>query len=470
MVLSIRHSGISTFLGVLVVVALVGACTSTQATPSVGPSATVAAPSATPMGSPPPVPTIPDVTFKWFSGQGACVNYGPLAYDLGYLDELGLKPDANSWKGSFGGDQPGLLVSKSADLASSYLPMLIPTIHGAPGALTTFMLTDLFVGFEIIGNPNGNYKSVEDFVSEGMSRADAERAAVEQIKGKVFVHPAAPSLAGFFNWVFDKATHGVALDEVQDKALADDTAALAEALAGRADFHFGSAPQMAALMGKGWKPIIGAVDGLKSTTPGPDSPVMLMIGQCTLTTQTDYATANHDTILRIAGVVYRIMDLYANDPTGAATVEVKIINEFNGTNLSVDDMLAMYQTQVQHPTFEQAAEWYNNKENSTYWEYPVAAQIKLQEQNGVFPAGKYKPSDAVTADKVYAELVSLKQQAEANLANVTPRVDALAASGKDITTLKELVSKAQTFLSHRAYLDAMTFAAAAKEWADYLGS
>lgn len=419
-------------------------------------------------GEAPAIPTVPEVTVRLFSGPAECNNWPPLSQSMGYWEDVGISLDPAPDGGQMDAQKhPPLLIAGSTDVVHTYVPFIIPSMPD-PTNIQVFTLSHLFVGFEILGNPAGNYKSVDDFVAEGMDHPDAIRAAIEQMRGVEFTHPAAPSLAGFLAWVFNEELHGLAYEDTVAVALADDPASLAEAESGRAMFWFGSAPQLVTLVKQGWKPIVGAKDALVTARPSADSEELLMVGHCGLATTQEFADANHDTLLRMASVFYRTADLINNDPDTAAAGIVGPINEANGTDLSAEDIKVIFDTQALHPGFDDVAGWYRDSDSAAYDYYPIESQILLYENSEVFEKDQFKAEDLMMTHEIYEELAGLRDEAQSLLATSKSSLDSLKAAGADVATLEMLIQQAEAFLAAYDFLDAKIFAEAAAEWAAYL--
>jgi hypothetical protein len=91
--------------------------------------------------------------------------------------------------------------------------------------------------------------------------------------------------------------------------------------------------------------------------------------------------------------------------------------------------------------------WFEDKSAPLYWEYEVGSTIKMYEEQEILEPEQYRPSDIVTADKIYEELKDLKDQADKNLSKLE------SPEGK----AKELKEKAEYQYSIFNYLDAKNF-------------
>ena len=82
---------------------------------------------------------------------------------------------------------------------------------------------------------------------------------------------------------------------------------------GDADFQVGgSTLKNYSSKGKGFIPIVSSVDLVKASTPSPKSKELASILQNGWGTTKQYYEHNHDVILKLASVNFRIMEIYGN--------------------------------------------------------------------------------------------------------------------------------------------------------------
>ncbi|MCI9621434.1 MAG: ABC transporter substrate-binding protein [Dorea sp.] len=341
---------------------------------------------------------------------------------------------------------PSVLVAGTYDFASGAPSLFIPSM--GQGEFTTFAFSNLFLGYSVMA-PEGT-KTYSDFVDEGMSGEEAIKAALGQMKGKIFTYPSESAIKPFIDLCFQKA--GMTLDDVENEVI-DDSNGVALMLSGRADFKVGGVPSAATLASNGFVPILSAKDIVESAEASIDSEEVRSILHNGWTTTKKWADENHDTVLRLASVCFRINQYVNDNPEDAAKIHVNYVNSLAGTEFSEEEVQGLYSTSIPLYTWEMQVPWFEDEEDPLYWEYEIGSTLKMYESEGLFKEEEYKPSDIVSADGVYKELKELKTQAEENLEKLSD-VEGEAA---------ELKEKAEYQYSIFNYLDAKNFSEQALE-------
>lgn len=341
---------------------------------------------------------------------------------------------------------PSVLVAGTYDFASGAPSLFIPSM--GQGEFTTFAFSNLFLGYSVMA-PEGT-KTYSDFVDEGMSGEEAIKAALGQMKGKIFTYPSESAIKPFIDLCFQKA--GMTLDDVENEVI-DDSNGVALMLSGRADFKVGGVPSAATLASNGFVPILSAKDIVESAEASIDSEEVRSILHNGWTTTKKWADENHDTVLRLASVCFRINQYVNDNPEDAAKIHVNYVNSLAGTEFSEEEVQGLYSTSIPLYTWEMQVPWFEDEEDPLYWEYEIGSTLKMYESEGLFKEEEYKPSDIVSADGVYKELKELKTQAEENLEKLSD-VEGEAA---------ELKEKAEYQYSIFNYLDAKNFSERALE-------
>ncbi len=341
---------------------------------------------------------------------------------------------------------PSVLVAGTYDFASGAPSLFIPSM--GQGEFTTFAFSNLFLGYSVMA-PEGT-KTYSDFVDEGMSGEEAIKAALGQMKGKIFTYPSESAIKPFIDLCFQKA--GMTLDDVENEVI-DDSNGVALMLSGRADFKVGGVPSAATLASNGFVPILSAKDIVESAEASMDSEEVRSILHNGWTTTKKWADENHDTVLRLAAVCFRINQYVNDNPEDAAKIHVNYVNSLAGTEFSEEEVQGLYSTSIPLYTWDMQIPWFEDEEDPLYWEYEIGSTLKMYESEGLFKEGEYNPSDIVSADSVYKELKELKAQAEENLEKLSD-VEGEAA---------ELKEKAEYQYSIFNYLDAKNFSEQALE-------
>lgn len=365
-----------------------------------------------------------------------------IGIEKGWFKEVGIDLQ---WKNVQADQVAPLLISKSVDVASAAPALLIPSMKQAK--FDSFVFGDIFQAYAIMAQPNAGYKSYKDFVAEGLAPADALKAAMQQLKGKVFTYPAEAAIKPFIQLLFDRGD--LALEDTLTEVQPDPNG-VALMLSGRADFEIGGLPARISLEQQGFKQIVSAADLASAASASPDSEELRSITHVGWTTTQDYAAANHDTLLRLAGVKFRIVQFQQEHMDDAIAIHLPFLNKLAGSTLKPEELKVIYTKLDPGYTFEQQSSWFNDPKDPFFWSYEIDSIIKSYEQQGLFQPGEYKASDISSTDKIYQELDGYRKQAEADIATL-----------KDATgTAAGLRDAAQKQFDAFNFLDASRYAAA----------
>jgi hypothetical protein len=218
------------------------------------------------------------------------------------------------------------------------------------------------------------------------------------------------------------------------------------AQAGKADFASpDGAVQITQLQAAGWEPLI-TIDQMVQALP--DETVDLRTTHSAYLTTTDYAQDNYNTLVRYAGVVYRIIDDLQTDPVAAAGIYTDYLNSYTGSDLSPDEVAGLFTNGIYSLRgFDDATDFFGEPESPFTFEVTSQAQIASLKKGGVLK-GDHDVADLSIAEKVYDDLVAYKQETEALMADLPD---------------SELKEQAQTFYDAFNFIDAYRSALAASK-------
>jgi len=348
-----------------------------------------------------------------------------------------------------------VLGAGTVDVESGSAPLFLPAKQHLP-PFKCFVYGDLFQGYAIMAQPNGHYKSVDELVKSGMSRTAAIRTVIQQMKGKRFALPPEAAIKGFINLAL--ASGGLTLSDLKT-IVADDSKTSAMMIGGQADFQVGGVPSHLTLQTKGFKPIITSFDLAVSAKPTATSPQLQAVfydGWCALDKWID---ANHDTMLRMASVLFRISAFQNAHRSDALAIHVPFLNSVAGTNFSSATAIVVYTTLDPFLTFAQERRVFLDPKYPLNEQYVTGAAIKLWEDKGLFPRGSVKVHDVSTASDVYREMLSLQNRALLDVA--VTRKALQHKTGASAIQARTLLTRSSFYLGIYDYLDASRFAAAA---------
>lgn len=336
------------------------------------------------------------------------------------------------------------LKNGTMDVVSSPPGILISAHDNAPN-LCSFVFGDLFQGYAILAQPDGGYKSYDEFVQGGMSPTDAARATAQQLRGKTFAYPTETAIKPFIDLVLEKG----GLKRSDFKSLVLDDPLTVNAMRGKqAAFQVGGVPSRIALQREGFKPILTSIDLVKGATPSADSRELSSILQNGWATTKEYYQKEHETILRLASVNYRIMKLINTNPQQALAIHMPYLSEVSGQSFTEKDGMVIYSSLDPFVSFEEQRAWFHDLQNPLYYKYVNGAILKSFTDQGVFKNPAPAVDDVIFADDIYFELEKLKQSTDQLFQQIENQH--VTANNQQ---LKETLQRAKHFYEIYDYLD-----------------
>jgi hypothetical protein len=318
-----------------------------------------------------------------------------------------------------------------------------------------------------MAQPDRGYKSVEDFVKEGVEPAEAFRRAAAQLKGKTIAFLSEPSRHQFMEMIYARGGFSKAdIDSV--KAInVDDNQTIGLMVSGRADFQLGGAPAMLELTKRGFRPILTAVEMTRTARPSADSEELLAILKVGWATTAEFFEKNREALLRMSSVAFRTAKFIREQPEEALSIHVPFLSSITGMQLTPETGRWLYDNIHAYYPFEEQEDWYGNPKSTNYYTYEVGARIKDAERKGIFKPGEMDIETIMIADDVYRELKALRDKATPLIAEAKQKIGRGRQAGKDLARAQELVARAEHFMATYNYVDAYRFGQAAVAWADY---
>jgi hypothetical protein len=195
----------------------------------------------------------------------------------------------------------------------------------------------------------------------------------------------------------------------------DDSKMLALAFGGQTDFAkpLGNA-QLAELEAKGWNPIITQGDLMKYLPTG-DVDAVTGLGNEGLSTTTSYYNSHKDTILRLAGVMYRTTEAVQQDLDHHTTKQISdvvpVLNSAAGIDVTANEVATVYRDIDPMLTFDQQAQYFENTKSPYYYKTVYDAQIKAAVTGGVVKSKTTNADDIMgIAQQVYLQMAHYKSE------------------------------------------------------------
>lgn len=447
------HSGFLIIAVALVIGSLFLASCQTGATPTEALSATTPETTTCPAVEVPEVPEVTvDVAISPYVDQSEIFH----GVEQGFYNDLGITVGPEKYGLNVQYDQvPSVLASNRVDIAKFAVSSIVPALEQSPG-LINMSYSDLFVGFAIMCQPDGGFKTVKEFQAEGKDLDTAIAEAAKQLVGKTFVFAPEPSPLVLIDPAFAKA--GISLEDMEVIRV-QDPQGLALMESGEADCQLPGAPVRITLESLGYKPVIDMMDVGQAAKPSVDSPELRALSLNGYTTTKDFWEKNRDTVLRFASVGWRINDYINEDISRAVAAHIPFVNQLAGTSMTEPEGMAIYTKLDPFFTIDDQKEWFEDENSVFYQSRLIDAQILGFEESGELEPGKYTYKDISIAEEVYKAMMGYKADAEDAFTNL----DTLGVKpgGEDLSTAEGLYAKAKQYYEWRDYLDAARFAEAA---------
>lgn len=384
--------------------------------------------------------TIPEVSVEAGFSPYADELLAVAGIDEGYFSDVGISisPEPN-------GAQVDLiaaltpLLNKQIEVGSGYPPAAVAQMDSVTNVVA-FAISDVFYGYRILA-PEGKYKTLQDEMENGKDYDEAVKSVVEQLRDQPVIlrEGVVPT---FYELILSKA--GMTMDDMDVTYLANPDIVRA-GFVGQADFASPTgAAQITTMQLNGWEPLIELRDVIDNDAP--EDTISLRSTFSGYLTTTEYAEANHDTLLRFTSVIYRLIDDLEADPESTVERFRAYLNSYTGSEVTTEELAGMFDGLYSMRNFEDASELYLEEGSAFYFDEVMGAQIDSLAETGVIQDG-HTPDQLSIAGQIYEDLVRYREAAD----------EALEAAPDG-----ELKTRAQEQYDARNYLDAYRFAAAAK--------
>ncbi len=363
----------------------------------------------------------------------------------GWFEEVGIDVGPEKYVSISDEQQIPLLLSGDYDLTSAYGPNMVRNAQGAP-SIKVFNFIDVTSGLAILAAPNSGKSSVSALMDKGASFEDAVSTVMDEMTGTRFASDDVGAHRSFLEAIY--GIGNFSQEDFGSVQVVDDSQMLILARGGQLDYAKPiGAVQTAALIEDGWYPVIGLQD-LIENLPAGDPRAVSGLGHVGHSADEAWIEENHDTVLRVSSVAFRIVDAVLadieNGTTEALDTLVPVIESAASIDTSADALRIVFEEIGPFAAFEDQVEWWVDTESPYYYKATYNEQIKSAQQAGVITDPDFDASDFIIADDIYVELVEYKEKYEALL----PQAAGLSG---DQATLAEI---AATQYQNRNYLDA----------------
>ena len=307
-----------------------------------------------------------------------------------------------------GGDEAlAVFASGRVDVLSGSAQLLMPATDRLP-PFKMFFFADIFQGYAILAQPDGNYTSFTEFIDQGMT--PTRRFRPRSVRCVARSSPIRRRPRSKASSIFSLAKGGVTLADMETN-VAEDSANVALMQGGRADFQVGGVPSRLTLESAGFKPVLTSADLAQYAEASTDSAELRAVFHDGWLATDEWLEANHDTALRMASVGFRINAFIASNPEDAMAIHTPFLNSVAGTDF--DNNIARSPTRacIRSSPSTSKRRGTSIPENPLNGEYVIGSAIKLYEEQGVFQPDQHQWSDFSIAHEIYQELVDYRDRA-----------------------------------------------------------
>lgn len=411
----------------------------------------------------PEIPTIPQVSFSYASLHAIDHTHIVIPVSKGWHKDVGLTVTPEPYGSSVGADKiVAGLTSGSFDIMSGSTVFSLAG-YGTNSNYKDFGHGDIFQGFGFMIDPQGSYKTIDQFISEGLDPQAAITATMSQFKGKTLSTLNEGGILGFITIALESA--GLTLDDLGTVNKYDtDSKIMADLISGRSDFAVGSAPGRVSMTLEGFVPAITSLHISKYAEPTPNSKALRSIFHDGWATTPEYYAANHDTVFRFMSMIYRTLRLMVDHPEETIPIHADYVNSIMGSSLTPEDTVVIYEELDPFVAFEDQAVWYEDRykdSNAQHLSNVLGSHIKLWEEQDVLQEGEWTPYNTSYAFELWHEF----QERKVNAHKLIRQAESLV--GDNTPTANDLLAKAKFYDDIYDFLDAERFAQAAIEWANF---
>jgi hypothetical protein len=403
-------------------------------------------------------PTIPNTTLRFGNGIALDHSAAVIGMEQKWFAELGITVEPAPYGSAVPNDQrAAILAAGAADVIDAGDYAVVPMLKQLPN-LRAFTYFDVFLGNAVVGQPGTSLRTHADLVGSGVSPAEAIRRTVRQLKGKRWAYLAGAYTKQFVDLVLaagDLRESDLELIPVADNNVVD------LMLSEHADFSTTSAQARVTLENKGFKVLLPFDELYRAAKPSTRSPELRAVNLAGWVTTSEFADQNHDLLLRLFGLQYRITDMIRAQRQAALEIQVPYLNSIAGSSITTADGATMYEDIHPVLAIDDLDRIVNDRSYPLYHEWQIGAKIAGYVEQGLYEDGQIKPADVSLVPALYKEMLDLRTQAEADIKATDPL---LAAGGMD--AVAEALATARGHLSHFNYLDAARFAAFARTTAE----
>jgi len=398
-------------------------------------------------------PSIPEVTVRHAVVSYTNHAWTVLAAKKGFLKEVGITMDGGAPKVLRDQQMVPQLQNGEVDITTMYFGLITQALDKVTN-IKPILTYSYWQGNTILTSPKQGFKTVDDFLAQGMPWEKAAAAAMQQMKGQKFTITANPST---YPWNdFALGLGGMSMKDTQTVPI-EDPKAVQLAISDQVPFAApGGAVQIYQLQYQaGWKPVMSTRQMIKFVPGGPGSALNNLLNYDVLQCTQEYLDKNRNTVLRWCAAMYKTMDyMFGPQQEQAFTEYAPFINANTGAQMDPKSIKFI---------FEELDPFYQWKDQAQIWEDPNYAlfyknvydfQIKKYITDGTLPKQTYDIDGLFQAKPIFLEMRELKAKSEALMKK-------LEGAGTVAPDRAELAKLGKAHYAGFNYLDSTRFLEAA---------
>jgi len=362
------------------------------------------------------MPSVPQKSVTLASNPYTNHAWVVLAERLGYLADVGITLETGDPKVVLIQQSVPQLQNREIDMSTMYVGLVTSALDKLPD-IKPFFVYSYWAGNTILTGPDTDFKTVDDFIDEGMPWEEAAAAAMAQLEGQEIAVPPNPSTYPWMNLAYSFA--GLTMEDSETVAI-EDPKAVQLAVSGRIPFAApGGAVQIYQLQHQaGWRPVMSTGQMLKYETASAGSAVNNVLNYDLCITTQSYIDENRDTVLRMCSALYRTLDaMFGPNQQEVLSTYAPFINAHAGSELDADAIKFIFE--VLDPFFlwkDQEKLWTDPAYNLHYQNI-YEFQIQKYIENGTIADQDYDLENFFQAKNIWMEMDGQRKQADALIAS-----------------------------------------------------
>jgi ABC-type nitrate/sulfonate/bicarbonate transport system substrate-binding protein len=370
----------------------------------------------------------------------------------GWFEEAGFTITPPDGRIIFENQTVPLIQNGEADIATIFVGVLTPVLDKIED-VRPFLVHSYWQGNTILVSPDSAFKTIDDFMTEGLGFSEAAKRTMEQLRGQRLTVPPTISTRPWLEFVYG---FGDMMLEDSELLALEDPNAVQLAVSGQVDFAApAGAVQIYQLQFQaGWRPLMSTRQMVKYAG-GPDgAPVNRILNFDGFAASTDYIAANRENIHRFNSVLYRTMAAIFG-PNQAAELEkqVPFVNAATGAQLDAAAIKFIFEELDPFFPWELQARVWGDKSYPLEYHNVYDYQIQKFIDDGTISGRDYDLDAFFPAKGIYEEAADMKAEAEALISELS------AASLSD--EQKVIFEAGKAWFDKYNFLDATRFLKAA---------